>query len=198
MTLLVTGFGPFPGVATNPSGLAVERLARDGLDGITTQVLPTEFHACFQTLAAAARDHDVSGILMLGVAQEAPALRLERFALNWIEGGRPDAAGVALDEPVVREAPLAYASTLPLEEIAGTLRDARVPFELSAHAGTYVCNCLFFRCLHEQARASAPVPAGFVHIPMPRDLDHGAPDAPSLAELCDWLRPVLRTLLERS
>ncbi|MGH0029621.1 MAG: pyroglutamyl-peptidase I [Myxococcota bacterium] len=194
MTLLVTGFGPFPGVDRNPSGQVARALADAGEEGLVALTLPTEFERSFALLDRAVREHAPDALLLLGVAETRPTLCLERFALNWIEDGRPDAAGVRLGRPVVEGADHALPTTLPLDAMAAALRRADVPFAFSSHAGTYVCNCLLYRALHAQAAGGAPVPTGFVHVPMTRDLGDAPPDAPTLEDLVARVRVLVESL----
>lgn len=142
MSLLITGFGPFPGVADNPSG----RLARE-LGGT---VLETRYRFVDAWFAATARP---DGLLMLGVDASATELRLETVARNWT-GHTPDAEGIVAPGTIDPSAPPMLAATLwPAE--------ALVRYTVSVDAGSYLCNYSFFRALRTWPDARI----GFVHIP---------------------------------
>jgi pyrrolidone-carboxylate peptidase len=56
--------------------------------------------------------------------------------------------------------PLALMSRLPVDRILQGLRRARVPAVVSFHAGTFVCNRVFYEGL-----TASTVPCGFIHVP---------------------------------
>ena len=62
--------------------------------------------------------------------------------------------------PIRRQGPIALEARLPLDRIFRRLRTARVPATVSHHAGTFVCNHVFYEAL-----AAFSGPCGFVHVP---------------------------------
>ena len=78
--------------------------------------------------------------------------------------------------------PAAYLSTLPVAAMVASLERAGIPSEVSNSAGTYVCNHVFYRVMHDLARRGRDLPAGFVHLPYAHEQVRGKPGAiPSLA-----------------
>ncbi|MCA9488789.1 MAG: hypothetical protein KC621_02680 [Myxococcales bacterium] len=153
MRVLVTGFGPFPGVPDNPSG----RLARsvDGArigDAIVTGIeLPVHWDRGPDGALHAARELDAALVVGLGVAMGRAGVQVERRAVR-VEVGRPDARG----EVAARlEGPQEVRATLDTTRLASAL-GARV----SDDAGRYVCNAWLYR-----VTSGLRVPVGFVHIP---------------------------------
>jgi pyroglutamyl-peptidase len=51
-------------------------------------------------------------------------------------------------------------SRLPIDRLVRALRRARIPAAVSHHAGTFLCNHVFYVAL-----AETRVPCGFVHLP---------------------------------
>ncbi len=146
MTLLVTGFGPFPGVPDNPTAELARRA--DALPGVVGRVLDTQWKLAWPQLRAALEEIRPDALLMFGVAVQRDEIQYERRARNWC-GGRPDEAGACLPAgPLIEGAPDALATRLPLDCAA------------SDDAGDYLCNALFFHALH-----LTDLPCGFVHIP---------------------------------
>ncbi|HEY8565002.1 MAG TPA: peptidase C15 [Beijerinckiaceae bacterium] len=163
MRLLVTGFGPFPGMPKNPSAALARQVAASGRlrrHGIETQVLvlPTTYRALDEVLAPALGS-GADAVLMVGVAGRAKRVRLERRAVNRLSIFAPDAAGRHPQRLAEPGRPFALRSTATPERLAVLLRRAGVPCALSIDAGRYLCNTAYARALR------SPAPAIFVHIP---------------------------------
>ncbi|MCK0209071.1 peptidase C15 [Starkeya koreensis] len=169
--ILVTGFGRFPGMPSNPSASLARALAR-GRSGagrvdarIEARILPTlwsEATAFPALLDAAAPDI----VLMLGVAGRRRQVCIECVARN-ATGVFPDTArrrpgGRRLEIGAPAQRALA-ASPMPLLR---ALRLAGLPARLSRDAGGYVCNALAWRGYGWAAEGQRL--AVFIHIPLPR------------------------------
>lgn len=177
--LLVTGFGPFPGVTVNPSQHVVAAIEAAGHRDVAVARLATEWAVCAEVAARAA---DAAAVLMFGVAPGARSIRYERVALPGVSRG-PDAAGAHAS--VSR---LTYRrSQLPVPHLAAEARLAGFPVTLSSSAGTYICNASYGAALSANPRTL------FVHIPMP--MRHGPLGPDGLAAHGLWLVDHLLTLL---
>ncbi|KQO63299.1 peptidase C15 [Methylobacterium sp. Leaf88] len=163
--LLVTGFGPFPGVPRNPSAALARRigaLARPKLGGIPVRVLilRTTYAAIPDRLAPALAEAPAA-ILMLGVATRAKRVRVEMQGRNRTSRLFPDASGrTASRLTLERDGPPARRSPAAASALA-TLRGHGIAAVPSRDAGRYLCNASYFRALRESP------PALFVHIPLP-------------------------------
>jgi pyroglutamyl-peptidase len=165
--VLLTGFGPFPGVAENSSGwlaetLAARKLAHDvELHGY---VLPTEWNAVAAfapDLHSALQPHVM---IHFGVSPSARSLRIERSAHNQT-APRHDASGRLPVTPAISPAGTARIDTgLPVSEIAAHLRAQGFAASASPSCGRYLCNFLYYRSL-EWAQAQGRN-ALFVHVPL--------------------------------
>jgi pyroglutamyl-peptidase len=170
--LLVTGFGPFPGMPANPTGALVRRLAALPHLALALGEAPRGLvlrtaYACLDEALAPALAEGPSAVLMLGVAGRSRGIRVEARAAN--RGSRlyPDASGrvssrLALDPG----GPAARRAGSVAREAAMLLRRRGLPVRLSWDAGRYLCNASYFRAL------AAPVPVLFLHVPRPPR--HGA------------------------
>jgi pyroglutamyl-peptidase len=171
-TLLVTAFGPFPGVLRNPSreiALALERDPPAGLF-VVARELPVTFEgapaAVDELVAGCGRRPD--GLLGLGVQRRA-TLRLERRARGRLTGSRADNAGRTQDDLGLDLGP-DHECTLDLDELARELVTAGVPdVEVSSDAGGYVCERTYYQLL-ERGRELG-VPALFLHVPPVEAMD---------------------------
>jgi pyroglutamyl-peptidase len=191
MPIIVTGFDGFGPHDINPSQQAVEALANNlvsskpGQDkplfveksNLQTLVLPTSssrgWATLKETLAKLSPGTEPILIVMCGVAQERKKIGLERFAINVRDYRIPDNDGNQLcDQAIDVDAQLAYKCQLPLAQLRDHLIAKGFASEVSNHAGSYICNEVYFQCLQalqEQKefkhRACAAV---FVHLPLPR------------------------------
>ena len=170
MRILLTGFEPFGAVRANPSGEIVGRIAararsRDEKD-LFTAILPTEFSAAAKKIRRLIRTIRPAAIVCLGVAPSRKTISLERVALNLDDERLPDNAGlIRLGRPIARGGPAAYWSTLPLERMRQALDGRGIRANISNHAGTYVCNHVFYAARHEIERMKARSRCGLIHVP---------------------------------
>src|SRR5687768_4106102 len=107
MPTLLTAFGPFPGIPTNPTQLPLERLS----SGPTrSTVLPdTRASTAGPQIIQALDRHRPDLPLMLGVRASSPDIAFERIALNVDDCPTPDAAGIVREHlPIHLGGPAAY------------------------------------------------------------------------------------------
>jgi pyroglutamyl-peptidase len=166
--ILVTGFEPFGGLGRNPTGEIA--LALGGA------VLPVDYARVGEALDALLAKGP-RAVLLLGLAVGRSRLSLERVAINFRDGLRPDNAGrVPEGSELVPGGPAAYFSTLPLEAMHAALEKDGLPVEYSLSAGGYLCNAAFYLARHKLGKK--PVPCGFVHMPPTPDLALAAEPLP--------------------
>jgi pyroglutamyl-peptidase len=165
--ILLTGFEPWGKQTVNPSG----EIARE-LGG---HVLPVDFDRAPAELRRLLREHRPHAVVMMGLAPGRKGIALEAIALN-VEHH---------EGPVVRMirkgGALALRSSLPLGKLYDALRKAGLPVSISHHAGTFVCNRVFYEGL-----ATTTIPCGFVHVPPFKAL--------SRARQLRAIRQILKTL----
>jgi len=170
LTILVTGFGPFPGAPFNPTGPLVRRLARLRRPvlaevRIVTHVFPTSYAAVDRELPALIARHRPDALLMFGLATRARRPRIETRARNAL-ALLPDATGTALRRHSVAPGkPAAMPMPAPAHRLLAAIRDARLAAALSRDAGRYLCNYLCWRAAEAVARGNGPHLAAFVHVP---------------------------------
>lgn len=166
-SVLLAGFEPFGGAASNPSRDVVHALDGSRLSNgslLHGVVLPVRFGDASAALAAAIERIRPCLVLALGLAGSRSEMAIERVAINLCDASIPDNAGLQLrDTPVVEGGPAALFATLPVRGMLDALLAAGLPGVLSLSAGSYVCNEVFYRLLHSQA--TARLPAGFMHLP---------------------------------
>jgi pyroglutamyl-peptidase len=169
-TLLLTGFEPFgddPGEQSlNPSAAIALALHGQHIAGWQVQghVLPCVFGDSVKALKKLIKTHAPAAVVCLGQAGGRAAISIERIAVNWDEAALPDNAGIVRSgQPILKTAPAAYFSTLPIHAMRDAVLAQGIPAEISSSAGHFVCNHVFFSLMH--ALRGAKIPAGFVHVP---------------------------------
>jgi pyroglutamyl-peptidase len=171
-TVLLTGFEPFgddPGQQSiNPSASVAKALHGETIAGFRIQgeVLPCVFGQSALVLTRLIKAHAPSAVVCLGQAGGRAAISIERIAVNWDEAALPDNAGkVRAGQPILKTAPAAYFSTLPIHAMRDAVLAQGMQAELSSSAGHFVCNHVFFSLMHSLAKAKLKMPAGFIHLP---------------------------------
>jgi pyroglutamyl-peptidase len=202
--VLVTGFGPFPGVAENPSAWLAETLAAQppNLDAeFHALVVPTAWRAAelMPQLYESLQPHVM---IHFGVNQRAKSFRIERFAHNRA-ALRRDADGALPSRLVIKpEGPARFDIGLPAADLAAHLDTCGLPAVASRSAGSYLCNYLYYHSLDWAGWQSNPRLALFVHVPPPAgqgglvgktDLLRGAHEISGFAVAYAGTRPPLTT-----
>ena len=160
--LLITGFGPFPGVPRNPTdglarSLAADRRWRRLGVAATALVLPTAYCAIEGALLPALRDRAPHAVLMLGVAKRRRAVCLETRALNRVTRRLPDASGRLPASLAYRVgAPFVRRPQASIPVLAAAMRTAAPGCtRASRDAGRYLCNAAYFDALAERGPAAS-------------------------------------------
>jgi pyroglutamyl-peptidase len=166
-TVLITGFGRFPGAPFNPStplARAVAKRRRPAFAGVTRalHIFEVTYAAVDRDLPKLIKQHKPDIILMFGLAARTAHVRIEARARNVKSILFPDASGFQTDEREIAPGkPPAYGRA-PLARLLGASRSSRVPTRISRDAGRYLCNYIYWRAL--EASRSGTL-AQFVHIP---------------------------------
>ena len=173
-TLLVTGFGPFPGAPVNPTGPLALRLARLRRPAFAqtrriSHVFPTSYAAIERDLPVLIARHRPDAVLMFGLATRTRHPRIETRASNAISTVFADAERRKSTTIVLTPGGPAF---MPVRAPSMSLRQAarasRVPAVLSRDAGRYLCNALFWRALETGEQHGGPRVVAFVHVPLLR------------------------------
>jgi len=171
--ILLTGFGPFPGISDNTSARLVETLTDAGSFAprdceLHTQVLPTEWGAVLMLVPRLLKSVQPDVTIHFGVSRQTRSLRIERSAHNRIVP-RVDAAGVLPARRTIHvDGPARLDSNVHVPRLAATLRENGVPANSSVHAGSYLCNFLYYHSLSWAMSRDTAAQMLFVHIPVAR------------------------------
>jgi len=168
-TILVTGFGPFPGAPFNPTGPLVGRLVRlrrPALTNVTivAHVFATSYAAVDRELPKLIAKYRPDTILMFGLAARTKTIRIETRARN-AAALLPDAGGAARASKIAPGGPSALLLPAPTARLLAAARTAGIPAVRSYDAGGYLCNYLCWRASEAARRDNSPRFAAFVHVP---------------------------------
>jgi len=175
LTVLITGFGPFPGAPFNPTGALVELLARQSPVQAGTRRVAHVFATSYDTVdrelpALIARERPAA-LVMFGLAQRTRHVRIETLARNTLSRVHADVAGVLpKTNAIVADGPAALALAAPAQRLLAAARTAGARAALSRNAGSYLCNYRCWRASESMTSAGGPQIATFVHVPLVRPL----------------------------
>ena len=171
LTVLLTGFGPFPGAPSNPTGPLVQGLARLRRPGLADlrlvpHVFPTSYRAVDRELPRRVAELKPDAVLMFGLSAKASCLQVETRARNAISAlTRDDTGQLPPATCILPGGPAALAFDVPAARLALAARRMRVETVVSRDAGRYLCNYLCWRAIESAARPGGPKLVAFIHVP---------------------------------
>ena len=175
--ILLTGFGPFPGAAVNPSAGLVETLAAmtpspaPGYQ-LHAEILPTEWETVSALTPRLHEKLQPHVMIHFGLSRHARLFRIEHSAHNRL-APRADASGALPSMSTILEHGADRLDTaMPANELAQHLNEHGFAAETSRDAGGYLCNLLYYLSLEWAARQPESCEVLFVHIP-PAEADGG-------------------------
>ena len=168
--VLITGFGPFPGVPHNVSASLAEEVGsevrrRFPSSNVVTAALPTEWEIAPERVSDLICDLKPALAVHFGVSDLAHGFVIETLARN--ATGKLDASGAMPVIPVIEPfGPEHIPTMLPAGRINARLKRLGLPTRLSRDAGTYLCNAVFYRSVLTQKELGNGGRSGFVHLPV--------------------------------
>jgi pyroglutamyl-peptidase len=183
MKLLLTGFTPFGSESINPSYEALKRIENKN-EAVNLKVVevPTVFNQSIEKLRNEIEAFNPDIVICVGQAGGRYSISFERVAINVDDSRIKDNQGnQPIDQPIVTSGPNAYFTNLPIKSMVKTLRDSKIPAEVSNSAGTFVCNHLMYGFMHIIEESEREIRGGFIHVPFIHDQIINKKDIPSLA-----------------
>lgn len=171
--VLVVGFGPFPGVPDNPAAAVARRFASRAtarrLAGLalSAAVVPTTWELLDDLPGVLSRVRpDI--LIALGVAVEAPVVRIETLAVNRATRIAVDAVGArARSRRLQADGPPVLHAPADPGRLVRAARARGLPLRLSRDAGDYLCNALFYEAARLVRASGRTTRLAFVHVPCP-------------------------------
>ena len=175
LRVLITGFGPFPGLIVNASEAFAPLLAHrlpEQVPGLRAAcaILPTEWDRAPRLLNKLLNELQPHLCLHLGVSGSAHGMVLESVAHN-ATSQRQDAAGWGpASSMVIVEAPSSLTGPIGLDQLLKRANGDTLAVSASVNAGRYVCNAVFFHSLWQARRMGLTGPSrrltAFLHMPV--------------------------------
>jgi pyroglutamyl-peptidase len=202
VTIVITGFGPFPGAPFNPTEPLAQELARRRHPAFAnvrrvSHVFRVSYEAVDRDLPALLERERPDALIMFGLAVRTKHVRIETRARNMLTRTMPDAGGhLSLAGTILAGGPAALPLRAPAQRLLMAARSTGLPAALSHDAGHYLCNYLCWRAA-EAARRGAPRVTSFIHVPyMHRvQIHHLRRPRVSLDDLADAGEAILRAVV---
>lgn len=168
LTVLITGFGPFPGAPVNPTMRLVRELARSrhrSLAGvrIVPHIFETSYAAVDRELPKLIARLRPDVVLMSGLAANTPYLRVEQRARNARSVRSLDAVGATAKDATIVPGASPRCGRAAFPRLAAAARATGLAARLSLDAGDYLCNYAYWRALEGASRPGTLVQ--FIHVP---------------------------------
>lgn len=198
-SVLLTAFEPYDRWQQNASWLALVEITRNlpAEPRLVTRRYPVDFQVVQERL-----DRDLNAdfdfAIHLGQAPGSSRVRLEAIGLN-VGGSVHDNADHF--QPLVADGPMAYRTTLPLASWASELRSHGIPTQVSYHAGTYLCNAVYYLSMHMSRRRGLRTQSVFIHLPLDTSLAVGeSGETPTMSSViaAQAIRIILADLARRT
>ncbi len=181
--ILLTGFGPFGDVKSNPAEKLILSLKEQIQDELYQFfVLPVSYSYCSNWSAENITELTTL-VIHFGVSAQSKIIQLERTGHNVI-GSSIDVDGMSPGGKILQNGPETIQSGLNLELVCNQMNNKGFKCELSDNAGDYLCNFIFYKSLNTAAEKSL-----FVHIPSEREV--------SLEDLKEFTLELIRNLLDQ-
>jgi pyroglutamyl-peptidase len=200
LRILVTGFGPFPGAPYNPTIPLVERLMRlrrplfDDVK-LFSHIFHVSYAAVDRDLPKVLEKRRPHALLMFGLAQRTPFLRVETRARNAITTIWPDADGTHVRKGSIARHSDALTFGPHTAKLLRAALAAGVEARASRDAGSYLCNYLSWRAIEATREDDGPHLASFIHIPLLARNGAAKPGRITLEELVDAGEAMLAELI---
>lgn len=161
--ILITAFEPFLQYPTNASMQILTHWTEDnpGSDrvSITTEILPVDYDRV-KPLLNVLHLTPFDFALHLGQSPRIDEYQLEMVALNLKSDPSTPTASLSTSGPT------AFASQLPLHSWSQDMQAHAIPTSVSFHAGTYLCNAIYYWSTEHYQQQGLADRSLFVHVPL--------------------------------
>jgi pyroglutamyl-peptidase len=167
MKILLTGFGPFGKVISNPSARLVEHFQSAGLTGhtLTAAVLPVSYRRAGEEIARLLTEGTYDLAILMGVANGSEMIRLEIFGRNRSSVRKKDADEEVTGGTVRCDGPGMLSAGLSTAGIVRKLSAEGIASRISRSAGDYVCNHTYYSALDAIRENKLSTRCLFIHVP---------------------------------
>jgi pyroglutamyl-peptidase len=170
LTILLTGFGPFPGAPFNPTEVLAQELARSRHPAFANvrrraHVFKVSYDAIDRDLPVLLANERPDALIMFGLAVRTRHVRIETRARNALTRMLPDVEGhLPLTSTILAGGPAALPLRTPAQRLLVAARSTGLPVAISHDAGHYLCNYLCWRAAEAARKGEARI-TSFIHVP---------------------------------
>lgn len=126
--------------------------------------LPVTYKS-WETLKQKMEEVEPDFVLGIGVSVGIKRVKIEQIGLNYRQIPMAENDGVKGEvEKIDVHKKLSYETSIDAAAFVSALKENGIPAELSYHAGTYVCNHNYYKCLHYIKDKN--IKTLFVHVPV--------------------------------
>lgn len=176
--VLLTAFGPYQAWQENASWLTLIELTKTlpETPEVTTRRYEVDLAKCREQLQSDL-SHGFDYAIHLGQAPGSTAIQLENLAVNVFDDAK-------VRHKIDEDGPPAFETTLPVTEWAERLRESGIPAVVSDHAGTYLCNAIYYLSHQLSSGNGRGTQSLFIHVPITERQATQHTDLPSLSPHC--------------
>src|SRR5690625_3109956 len=147
--LLLTGFEPFLDYPINPTMDIVNELSRSTIHSyeIVGEILPVHYKKSGKKLIETIKQIEPDAVISLGLGGQRHHINPERIAINCNDGPEDNHGYKPNGEKIIPGGKDGIFTTLPIQKMVKTLREAHLPASISNSAGTYLCNNVMYHAL---------------------------------------------------
>src|SRR3954451_23103892 len=151
-SVLITGFGRFPGAPFNPSAPLARALAKRKRPAFAdirraVHIFETSYAAVDRDLPKLIARHKPDIVLMFGLAARTPFVRIETRARNAVSILFPDVSGFRPIDRAITAGKPPLQGPARFAPLLGAARGSGAPPRRSRDAGRYLCNYVYWRAL---------------------------------------------------
>ena len=169
MKILLTGFGPFPGIESNHTQTIAEHFKKNSKKleyQLITSIIPVTFSDGKTIIPKLIEEHHPDYVLVMGVKSTSSEFCLEKIAINALHSTKPDFKGnFANHEKILTDAREAFFSDIDLCTWCQDLNEKGILAAVTYSAGTYVCNQTFYLFSHYLSKYSSSNRVVLLHVP---------------------------------
>ncbi len=167
--IVVTGFDVYGSEVDNPTGRIALELNGVVIGGYLIHGLkiPVSYASVRRAVEIIYNYFNPRIVLSLGLSPPRPIPSIERIALNYADTKIPDTDGIVMrNKRIVNNGPLALETSVNVGALVDYLIAQGIPVTISYHAGTYLCNYLYYLLLYKGLQRRTKVL--FIHVPRTR------------------------------
>lgn len=175
MKILLTGFKPFNGENINPS-TDLLNLIDSNYNGHEIHKLELDVVYEKDALNTINKIKEINPDLVLSIGQAGGRshVTFEYFGLNMQSASIPDNDGKIHILNEISNSDLAYKTNINVKKLVDNVDNNL--FKISFHAGTFVCNDLYFNLLDYIYKNKLNIKCGFIHVPYLKSQTLNKPD----------------------